>query len=450
MNRFVLRSILLGFLTLSAITSMFSQDSPPTPDSVKAEFLHAWNAYRQYAWGHDGLKPLTKQPYDWYDTSLCMTPVDAYDTMLIMGLQAEAAEAKHLILDSLRFNRNMEVQSFEITIRLLGGLLSAYQMNRDQRFLSLAEDLGTRLLPVFDTPTGMPYRYVNLLTGKTRDSLNNPAEIGTSLLEFGVLSKLTGKPVFYDKSKRALVELFKRRSSIGLVGTWINVNTGEWTDSTSHIGGMIDSYYEYLFKAWNLFGDKECKAMWDSSFKAVNRYIADTSHGGLWYGQVNMRTGIRTGTRFGSLEAFFPSLLCMGYDLQKAMDLQASCFRMWNLHDIEPEEIDYASMSVISGQYALRPEIIESAFYLYTFTTNPKYREMGRKIFHDLKKYCRTEGGYAELKDVRTKEKADAMQSYFFAETMKYLYFLLGARQMSDFGGYVFTTEAHPLRKMWR
>ena len=105
----------------------------------------------------------------------------------------------------------------------------------------------------------MPYRYVNLQTGTIRDSLNNPAEIGTSLLEFGTLSRLTGNPVYYRKAKEALIALYNRRSAIGLVGEWINVQTGEWVDSTSFIGGGIDSYYEYLFKAWLLFGDEDCK-----------------------------------------------------------------------------------------------------------------------------------------------------------------------------------------------
>src|SRR4029079_12968462 len=134
---------------------------------------------------------------------------------------------------------------FEVTIRLLGGLLSSYQMTGDKRLLKLAEDLGTRLLPAFSSPTGMPYRFVNLRTGKVRDPESNPAETGTLLIEFGTLSKLTGKPVYYDKAKRALVETFKRRSKIGLVGEWINVETGQWTNSDSHISGAIDSYYEY-------------------------------------------------------------------------------------------------------------------------------------------------------------------------------------------------------------
>ncbi len=427
----------------------FSQQRNPLADSVKAEFLHAWNGYKRYAWGHDALKPLSKQPYDWFGASLCITPVDAYDALLLMNLKTEAAEAKQLILDSLSFDKNIEVQSFEITIRLLGGLLSAYQWDGDTKFLLLAEDLGKRLLPVFNSSTGMPYRYVNLRTGKIRDSLNNPAEIGTALLEFGMLSKLTGNPIYYDKAKKALVELYSHRSKIGLVGTWINVETGEWTDKTSHIGGAIDSYYEYLLKAWLLFGDKDCKTMWDESIKAINTYIADTANGKAWYGQADMNSGKRIGTHFGALECFYPAVLCLAGDTVRARALEESCYEMWKLYDIEPEEIDYTTMTLTDKRYYLRPEIIESAYYLYYFTGDAKYEKMGETFFKSIMKYCKTDAGYTYLKDVTTKEKADRMESFFFAETMKYLYLLFSPKETLPFETVVFTTEAHPIKKSW-
>src|SRR5437667_12319718 len=193
---------------------------------VRTEFLHAWNNYERYACGHDALRPLSKTSHDWYGQSLQMTPVDAFDTLLLMHLDSEAAKDLQLITSNLSFDRDIYVKNFEITIRLLGGLLSGYQLTGDRRLLGLAEDLGNRLLPAFDSPTGLPYVYVNLRTGQVRDPLSNPAETGTLLLEFGTISKLTGNPVFYDKAKRALVETFKRRSPLGLVGSRINVETG--------------------------------------------------------------------------------------------------------------------------------------------------------------------------------------------------------------------------------
>ena len=181
---------------------------------VKAEFTHAWTGYKKYAWGHDDLKPLSKSFHDWHSEPLLMTPIDALDTMFLMGMKDEVTDTKQYIVDHLSFDKDIEVQNFEITIRLLGGLLSSYQLTGDKRLLRLADDLGTRLLPVFDTPTGMPYRYVNLKTGKVRDPKSNPAETGTLLIEFGTLAKLTGKQIYYDKAKRALVETYRRRSPI--------------------------------------------------------------------------------------------------------------------------------------------------------------------------------------------------------------------------------------------
>ena len=273
---------------------------------VRTEFLHAWNNYERYAWGHDALRPLSKTAHDWYGQSLLMTPVDALDTFVLMHLDGEAGKARSLIVSDLSFDRDIYVMNFEITIRLLGGLLSSYQLTVDKRLLSLAEDLGNRLLPVFNSPTGLPYVHVNLHTGQTRDAVTNPAETGTLLLEFGTLSKLTGRPVFYEKAKRALVETFKRHSPLSLVGESIDVETGVWTNTDSHISGGIDSYYEYLWKCWLLFGDKDCRDMWDASIPAVNKYLPDEIGGGLWYGHADMQTGKRTKTIYGALDAFFP------------------------------------------------------------------------------------------------------------------------------------------------
>jgi mannosidase alpha-like ER degradation enhancer 2 len=120
---------------------------------------------------------------------------------------------------------------------------------------------------------------------------------------------------------------------------------------------------------------------------------------------------------------------------------------MWNLHGIEPEEIDYSTMKVTYPTYVLRPEIIESAYYLYHYTHDPKYLKMGETFYNDLVKYCRTETGYAALKDVTTHEKRDQMESFFLAETMKYLYLLMSQDKAIDFDKVIFNTEAHPMKR---
>jgi mannosidase alpha-like ER degradation enhancer 2 len=417
---------------------------------VRAEFLHAWQGYKKYAWGHDDLRPLSKTAHDWYGQSLLMTQVDALDTMILMGLKKEADTTKRYIIENLSFDKDIYVQNFEITIRLLGGLLSSYQLTGDKRLLKMAEDLGNRLLPVFDSPTGIPYRFVNLKTGKTRGAETNPAEAGTLLIEFGTLGKLTHKSIFYDKAKRALVEIYNRRSPLGLVGTRINVETGEWANRDSHISAEIDSYYEYLLKAWLLFNDKDCKRMWGDSIVAINKYLSDEAGGGeLWYGHADMLTGKRTTTAYGALDAFFPAALILSGDLIRARRLQTSSFKMWKLNGIEPEEINYRKMEVTEAAYPLRPEIVESTYYLYHYTKDPQYLRMGKEMFEDFVKYCRTDEAYASLKSVVTKEKADSMHSFLFAETLKYFYLLFAPPQTLKFERVIFNTEAHPMRKGW-
>ncbi len=356
----VLLAILAVFATQSCAKSREDAHARTLAGRVKTEFLHAWRNYERYAWGHDVLRPLSKTPHDWYGQSLLMTPVDALDTLILMKLDGDVAKAKALIVNELSFDRDIYVKNFEITIRLLGGLLSSYQLTGDKRLLQLAEDLGARLLPAFNSLTGLPYVYVNLHTGQVRDPVTNPAETGTLLLEFGTLSKLTGKPIFYDQAKRALVETYKRRSPLGLVGQSINVETGAWTDRNSHISGGIDSYYEYLWKCWLLFGDTECRDMWNASIPAINKYLADDIHVELWYGHADMQTGKRTETTYGALDAFFPALLALSGDLGRARRLQASSFKMWNLYGIEPEILDYKTMRVIGPAYHLRPRKILS------------------------------------------------------------------------------------------
>jgi hypothetical protein len=444
----LLTSLLIACATGPAPT--IRPADPALADEVRRELLHAWNGYKQYAWGHDDLLPVSRAYRDWYGTEpLLMTAVDTLSTLIVMGFDDEVKKTVEYVAQNLAFDKHISVSNFEITIRILGGLLSAHQSTGDRRLLAMADDLGTRLLPAFKSKTGMPYRFVNLRTGAVDGVVSNPAEIGTLILEWGTLAKLTRKPIYFETAKRALVALFRLRDpGTGLVGQDINVETGEWTNRSSHIGGAIDSYYEYLVKCERLFEDRECGEMYRTSIGPVNRLVADDTAAGLWYGRVDMRTGERTGTTFGSLHAFLPGVLVMGGDTDRARRLQESAFRMWSLHGIEPESLDYRTMTVTGATYQLRPEIIESAYILSHYTKDPKYLEMGRTMFGDLRKHCRTDAGYTVLRSVVTKEKGDLQHSFLLAETLKYLY-LLFKPDAIDFEGVTFNTEAHPLRRTW-
>ena len=444
-------SVLLfsGMVPLGAQTAFTPDEKARLAASVKEEFVHSWNAYKKFAWGMDALHPLSKTGYNWYKDPLLVAALDALDTMILMGLTAEADSTREYIIRHLSFDRDIYVKAFEINIRLMGGLLSTYQLSGDKRFLDLARDLGDRLIPIFHSPTGLPYVEVNLKTGAVRGTKTNPAEIGTYLLEFGTLSRLTGEAKYYNYAKYAILRLYERRSEIGLYGDQIDCESGAWLSTSSHISAGIDSYFEYLVKGALMFEDQDCLTIWQEAYLALNTYVADSTASGLWYGRVDMDTGKRTATIAGALDAFYPAVLTLAGDIQQAVALQESFLKMWNRHGIEPTEFDYVKMEATRPAYYLNPEIMESAYYLYKWTMKNQYLEMGRTILDSLKTYCRTDAGYAELKSVITKEKSDRMETYFLAETLKYLYLLFAPPETLDLNTITFSTEAHPLKKTW-
>ena len=119
------------------------------------------------------------------------------------------------------------------------------------------------------------------------------------------------------------------------------------------------------------------------------------------------------------------------------------------MRGIEPEVLDYRTMEIKHAGYQLRPEIIESAYYLHRATHDARYLMMGKTFFDSIVANCRTEAGYTTLKSVVTMEKGDLMPSYFLAETLKYLYLLFAPDSALDLEKVGFNTEAHPLKRPW-
>jgi ER degradation enhancer, mannosidase alpha-like 2 len=413
---------------------------------VKAAAQHAWQGYKKYAWGADDLKPLTKEPKTWYKSSMLMTPVDAFDTFTLLGLTKEAKEAKELILAKLDFNIDNDVQVFEITIRLLAGLITAYELDGNKKFLTLARDLADRLMPAFNSKTGMPFRYVHLQTGKTRDGINNPAEIGTLMMEFGKLSKITGDIKYYNAAKKAIMLVYTNRSALDLVGEQIDVQTGKWVKTKSHIGAYIDSYYEYLYKSWLLFGDDDFKTAFDTHNNAIKKHLISKTDHGWFMHQVDMNTGIQTGTTYGALEAFYAGLCAFAGDIETGSQIQEANYYMWTRFNIEPEEFNFKADTITSAYYILRPENLESCFYMYRLTGQLKYLWQGKVMVESIIEHCKNDVAFASLKNVKTFERSNSMESFFFGETLKYAYLIFAPESTLDLKEVVLSTEAHPFK----
>lgn len=319
----------------------------------------------------------------------------------------------------------------------------------DNELLRLAEDLGRRMLPAFDTPTGIPFGSVNLALGVSDDEsqVSSTAGGGTLTLEFGVLSRLTGDPEFEKVTKRAVLGLWAQRSRLGLVGGHINVFTSEWTHKDAGIGTSIDSFYEYLLKAYLLLGDEEYLYMFKEAYKSVMRHL----HNDPWYLEVNMNSGVVVWPLFNSLQAFWPGLQVLAGDVEPAVRTHKAFFAVWKRYGFTPEGFNLATSSVQPGQrsYPLRPELVESTYMLYKATRNPMYLDVGRDVVASLQRSAKCRCGYCHIADVESHEQDDHMESFFLAETVKYLWLLFdlgaGGDNLVEKGPYpyIFNTEGH-------
>ncbi len=435
--------------TESSTTGPESTELSALADEVRSETLRSWKAYKTYAWGHDVLAPISRTHRDWYSEPLYISPIDAYSTLVLMGFEEEASEVERYVVDSLSFDKDVDVKIFEVNIRILGGLLSMYSHCKNPQVLDKARDFADRMLPAFNTPTGIPRYWVNLQTGESRGDTVNVAEAASYTFEMGVLSHFTGDAKYYETGKRATRAVFNRRSDLNLIGEIIDVSSGDWVSTQSHICAGVDSYYEYLLKSWVLFQDEELKEIWDISLPVIHEYLADEYEGQLWYGRSDMHTGKHVSSMVTLYDAFFPATLALSGDTTRAVRLQSTWASLWNKYGLEPMVYDYRTGEPGYPVYDLNPEIMESAYYLSRITGDPQFVEMNKGFWEDLKTHCRTDVAFASVENVATMEPRDYMPTFFFAETLKYLYLTFSPNlQGVHLEDCVFTTEAHPFRKV--
>uniref|UniRef100_A0A6Q2ZNX4 alpha-1,2-Mannosidase n=1 Tax=Esox lucius TaxID=8010 RepID=A0A6Q2ZNX4_ESOLU len=358
----------------------------------------------------------------------------------------------------VRLDNDVVVSVFETNIRVLGGLLGAHvmaDMLRQQgewmqwytdELLHMAKELGHRLLPAFNTTSGLPYPRVNLRygvlnplsrTGTESDTCTACA--GTMILEFAALSRLSGESVFEEHARKALDVLWeKRQRGSDLVGTVINIHNGDWVRRDSGVGAGIDSYYEYLMKAYILLGDNVYLERFNTHYSAIMKYISQPP---LLLNVHMHNPTVSVRSWMDSLLAFFPGLQVLRGDLKPAIETHEMLYQVTKQHKFLPE------FRVHWGQHPLRPEFAESTYYLYKATGDPYYLRVGQSIVEKLNAHARVPCGFAAVQDVRTGTHEDRMDSFFLAEMFKYLYLLFSERNQLhfDIDDYIFTTEAHLL-----
>ncbi|XP_053413093.1 LOW QUALITY PROTEIN: endoplasmic reticulum mannosyl-oligosaccharide 1,2-alpha-mannosidase [Nycticebus coucang] len=437
-------------------------------------FLHAWKGYRKFAWGHDELKPVSRSFSEWF--GLGLTLIDALDTIWILGLRKEFEEARKWVSTKLHFEKDVDVNLFESTIRILGGLLSAYHLSGDSLFLRKAEDFGNRLMPAFRTPSKIPYSDVNIGTGIAHPprwtSDSTVAEVTSIQLEFRELSRLTGDKKFQEAAEevtRHIHSLSGKKD--GLVPMFINTHSGLFTHlGVFTMGARADSYYEYLLKQWIQGGKKETQLLEDylEAIEGMKTHLLRHSEPSKLTFVGELAHG-RFSAKMDHLVCFLPGTLALGVHhglpadhMQLAQELMETCYQMnrqmetglspeivhFNLYpqpglqDIEVKPADRHNL--------LRPETVESLFYLHHITGDPKYQDWGWEILQSFNSFTRVHsGGYSSINNVRDPQKPeprDKMESFFLGETLKYLYLLFSdTSDLLSLDAYVFNTEAHPL-----
>ncbi|KAK1427776.1 hypothetical protein QVD17_16471 [Tagetes erecta] len=454
---------------MSELDSGLSAKRRRMSDKVRKMFYHAYDNYMTYAFPHDELKPMTKSftnslselgnlklenlPHEYNGTAL--TLIESLSSLVILGNNTEFEKAVMWLSENLTFDVDARINLFECNIRLLGGLVSAHILatdstNRfihgtyDNQLLVLAKDLGQRFLPAFNTPTGLPYAWINLKNGvmENETTETSTSGCGSLILEMGALSRLTGDARFEQAALNALHKLWGMRSSLNLLGTTLDVATGEWIEFSSGIGAGVDSFYEYLIKAHILFGKEEYWRMFQSAYLAVQKYFRY----GSWYHEADMRTGRATYWQLTSLQAFWPGVQVLVGDVAAANLTHREFFHVWKKFGVLPERylLDHQVVHPTEKYYPLRPELAESTYYLYQATKDPWYMEVGEAIVNSLNLHTKVEGGFASVKDVTTMQLEDHQHSFFLAETCKYLYLLFDDSPLLG-RNYIFTTEGHPL-----
>ncbi|OXA46900.1 Mannosyl-oligosaccharide alpha-1,2-mannosidase isoform A [Folsomia candida] len=236
---------------------------------VKQMMKDAWDDYVMWAWEDNELKPVsqTGQHGDIFgDSRIGATIVDSLDTLYIMEMMEEYETARGFVANQLDLNVNATVSVFETNIRFVGGFLSAYALTQDTIYRDRALEIATKLLPAFDTPTGIPYSHVNVLTGEPRNNVESVlAEFGTLHLEFVYLSEITGNPIFREKVETIRQFLKQIEKPNGLYPNHLHIFEGRFTDDHVSIGALGDSYYEYLLKAAIQLNDGEGRMMYDEA-----------------------------------------------------------------------------------------------------------------------------------------------------------------------------------------
>lgn len=468
---------------------------PQAKQEVKEVFLESWRSYEENAWGKDVFQPVSGTGKNMGPKPLGWFIVDSLDTLWLMDCKSEFERAKNWVKNDLNYKFDYNVNVFETTIRMLGGLLSAFHLSDDDIFFERAAELADALLGGFDSNTGIPYSSVNLLTHKgiknhVDGGASSTAEVSTLQMEFRYLAKLTGEEFYWTIAEKIMKVLDENKPKDGLVPIYVNPDTGNYQGNLIRLGSRGDSYYEYLLKQFLQTKNEEPVywQMYKESVEGVKKHLVSKSkpNGLTFIGELDSGIGGPLSPKMDHLVCFYGGLLAIGatngltleearklplWDEDKESDfklgeeLTHTCYKMYSEVEtgLSPEIVVFNTDEKSTKDFYIksldrhnlqRPETVESIYYLYKLTGDEKYRKWGYEIFRSFVNHTKVQGKdgkvtYTSLKDVTSVPPTtiDNMESFWLAETLKYLYLLFDDEDKLPLTDYVFNTEAHPLPK---
>ncbi|KAL7918381.1 glycoside hydrolase [Trichoderma austrokoningii] len=471
--------------------------------AVKKAFIKSWEAYKKFAWTRDELMPLSakgKTSLSGWSAQL----VDALDALWIMDLKDEfvLAVKEVALIDWAKTQDNRVVNLFEVTIRYLGGLLAAYDLSKEPVLLAKAVELGDTLYATFDTPNRLPSHWLDFEKAKQGQTIAedrmSAAAGGTLCMEFTRLSMLTGNNKYYDAVER--IKIFFRRfqnetTLPGMWPVWMNYRDEEMPENHYSIAGSADSQYEYLVKMHPLLGglDPEYPEMAIKALDTIRdnllfRPMTPGDANILLAGEVDVEgkgTNATLTAEMNHLTCFAGGMYALAGKLFSREDyvdlgsrLTSGC--VWE-YDAMPSGIMPESalfvpcakldgpcpfdaermpstddprrpggfLNVKSRSYLLRPEAIESVFYMWRITGDQIWRDTAWRMWESIVRETETELAFAIVKDVTVSlgAKGDSMETFWLGETVKYFYLIFSDFDLISLDEYVFNTEAHPLRR---
>ncbi|CZR50683.1 related to alpha-mannosidase MNS1 [Phialocephala subalpina] len=266
-------------------------------EKVKEAFTLSWDAYDRYAWGYDEYHPVSKRGRQMAPSGMGWIIVDALDTMILMNLTTRLTHAREWMSKSLTYEQDQDVNTFETTIRMIGGLLSAHYLSTEfpemapltdddegaageDLYLEKAKDLADRAIGAYESRSGVPYASFNMKTTKGLPShddggASSTAEAATLQLEMKYLSKLTGETLYWEKAEKVIQVIDDNGVEDGLVPIYIYADEGNFRGNNIRLGSRGDSYYEYLIKQYLQTSKEEpvYEEMWDQALAGVRKHL---------------------------------------------------------------------------------------------------------------------------------------------------------------------------------